>query len=141
MYQYNNPNNNNSPLPSARMPNRPRFNTGEEYSMQQTSFNSNKPAGSPISPGSGGSPGYQQPDNDLGYYESNIPGSNSSMQRPLLGKNANGSSISTATTIAPGGTRFGAPPSNMIGGGPGDFGIAPRRQTRRYKTGKRAIRR
>jgi chitin synthase len=135
MYQYNNPNNNNgSPLPSARLPNRPRFNTGEEYSMQQTSFNGNKSPGG----GNAGSPGgYSPQGDDLGYYESNIPGSNSSMQRPLLGKNANGSSISTATTIGGGGTRFGAPPSNMIGGGPGDFGIAPRRQTRRYKTGKR----
>jgi chitin synthase len=131
MYQYNNPNNNSStPLPSARLPTRPRFNTGEEYSMQQTSYNSNN------NPNNGGSsPGYSPNDNELGYYESSLPGQNSSMQRPLLGNN--GSSISTATTVGGGGTRFGSPPSNMIGGGPGDFGIAPRRQTRRYKTGKR----
>ncbi|KAI7894787.1 chitin synthase 1 [Mucor mucedo] len=136
MYQYNNPSNdsNNPPLPSARLPARPRFNgPGEEYSMQQTSYNS-KPA----------NVGFQQParnDNDLGYYESSIPGSNN-MQRPLMA--ANNSSISTATTLGGnggngggGGTRFGSPPSNMIGGGPGDFGIAPRRQTRRYKTVRR----
>lgn len=137
MYQYNNPNNDPShtPLPSARMPARPRFNGGgEEYSMQQTSYNGNMPT----------SPGFQQPppqDNtDLGYYESSMPGTN--MQRPLMGAN-NNSSISTATTLGGnggggggGGGRFGSPPSNMIGGGPGDFGIAPRRQTRRYKTGK-----
>ena len=137
MYQYNNPsnNNNNSPLPSARLPNRPRFNGGgEEYSMQQTSYNSTPP----VTPGGGGYPTPRN-DNDLGYYESAIPGSNPSMQRPLLGKNE--TSFSTATTIGGnggggGGTRFGSPPSNMIGGGPGDFGIAPRRQTRRYKTGK-----
>lgn len=132
MYQYNNPSNdsNNPPLPSARLPARPRFNgQGEEYSMQQTSYNS-KPANA----------GFQQPprnDNDLGYYESSIPGSNN-MQRPLMA--TNNSSISTATTLGGngggGGTRFGAQQSNMIGGGPGDFGIAPRRQTRRYKTGK-----
>lgn len=135
MYQYNNPSNNNSntPLPSARLPTRPRFNGGgEEYSMQQTSYNSSN-----VSPGAG-SPGYQPPrnDNDLGYYESSIPGSTNNMQRPLFGKT--NTSISTATTIGGGGgTRFGSPPSNMIGGGPGDFGIAPRRQTRRYKTGKK----
>lgn len=143
MYQYNNPSNdnNNPPLPSARLPARPRFNgQGEEYSMQQTSYNS-KPA----------SPGFQSPpprnDNDLGYYESAIPGSNN-MQRPLMAGNV--SSISTATTLGGngggggggggggnGGTRFGSPTSNMVGGGPGDFGIAPRRQTRRYKTGKK----
>lgn len=133
MYQYNNPSNDNSnaPLPSARLPTRPRFNGGgEEYSMQQTSYNSNAGATSP---------GFQQPpqrnDNDLGYYESSIPGSNN-MQRPLM-SSSNGSSISTATTLGGGGTRFGSPPSNMVGGGPGDFGIAPRRQTRRYKTGKK----
>lgn len=149
MYQYNNPsNNNNSPLPSARLPARPRFNgNGEEYSMQQTSYNNGNAAVSPgpLSPGYSPQPAQpqsqppqqqQRNDNDLGYYESSLPGSNNNMQRPLFGKN--NTSISTATTIGGGGgTRFGSPPSNMIGGGPGDFGIAPRRQTRRYKTGKK----
>ena len=123
MYEYNNAQNGNaSPMPSARMPARPRFNTGEEYSMQQTSYNSN-----PATPGFN-----SNNDNTLGYYESSIPGSNN-MQQPLLGT-PNGSSISTS--VGGGGTRFGSPPSNMIGGGPGDFGIAPRKQPRRYKTGK-----
>ncbi|KAG2202877.1 hypothetical protein INT46_007557 [Mucor plumbeus] len=121
MYEYNNAQNGNaSPMPSARMPARPRFNTGEEYSMQQTSYNSN-----PATPGFN-----SNNDNTLGYYESSIPGSNN-MQQPLLGT-PNGSSISTS--VGGGGTRFGSPPSNMIGGGPGDFGIAPRKQPRRYKT-------
>jgi chitin synthase len=126
MYQYNNPQNNDSPLPSARMPARPRFNTGEEYSMTQTSYNGGSNGGS--------TPGYQQ-DNTLGYYESSIPGTNN-MQQPLLGT-PNGSSMTSS--VAPnggGGARFGNSTSNMIGGGPGDFGIAPRRQTRRFKTSK-----
>lgn len=124
MYQYNNPQNSDSPLPSARMPARARFNTGEEYSMQQTSYSSNNGPGTP---------GYPQ-DSTLGYYESSIPGANN-MQQPLLGT-PNGSSMSSSISPGGGGARFGHPPSNMIGGGPGDFGIAPRRQTRRYKTGK-----
>ncbi|KAI8378736.1 chitin synthase 1 [Choanephora cucurbitarum] len=110
MYQYNNNQNSNSPMPSARTPTRAKFNTGEEYSMEQTSFNSNANAGMPA-------------DNTLNYYETSIPGSGTpNMQRPLLQNN--GSSPTT-------------PRSNMIGGGPGDFGIAPRRQTRRYKTVRR----
>lgn len=133
MYQYNNPQNNGnaSPLPSARMPTRPRFNTGEEYSMQQTSYSSSTTV----------TPGYNSAtENALGYYESSIPGSNN-MQQPLLGS-PNGSAMSSSVGTGGGGgggggggTRFGSPPSNMIGGGPGDFGIAPRRQQRRYKTG------
>lgn len=133
MYQYNNPQNNGnaSPLPSARMPTRPRFNTGEEYSMQQTSYSSNATTVTP---------GYNSAtENALGYYESSIPG-NTTMQQPLLGT-PNGSAMSSSTGGGGGagggggGTRFGSSPSNMIGGGPGDFGIAPRRQQRRYKTG------
>lgn len=133
MYQYNNPQNNEnaSPLPSARAPARPRFNTGEEYSMQQTSYSSNATTVAP---------GYNSPtENTLGYYESSIPGSNN-MQRPLLGT-PNGSAISSSVNSGGGagggggGARFGSSTSNMIGGGPGDFGIAPRRQQRRYKTG------
>ncbi|OAD00511.1 chitin synthase [Mucor lusitanicus CBS 277.49] len=132
MYQYNNPQNNGnaSPLPSARMPTRPRFNTGEEYSMQQTSYSSNATTVTP---------GYNSAtENALGYYESSIPG-NTTMQQPLLGT-PNGSAMSSSTGGGGGagggggGTRFGSSPSNMIGGGPGDFGIAPRRQQRRYKT-------
>lgn len=121
MYQYNNPRNDNvSPIPSARQPMRPRFNTGEEYSMNQTSFSSSNTAYSPS--------------NDaLGYYESSIPGSNNNMQRPLLGT-PNNSGVSTATFVS--GNSYGNQKSNMFGGGPEDFGMAPRRQQRRYKTGK-----
>jgi chitin synthase len=110
------------------MPARPRFNTGEEYSMQQTSYSSSN-----NNNGGGNSPGYPQ-DNTLGYYESSIPGTNN-MQQPLLGT-PNGTSMSSSVAPSGGGARFGNPPSNMIGGGPGDFGIAPRRQTRRFKTSK-----
>lgn len=121
MYQNNSPRNESvNPIPSARVPMRPRFNTGEEYSMSQTSFNSNNNAGySPVT------------ENTLGYYESSIPGSNN-MQRPLLGSPNNSGFSSTFSATPP---RNGNPKSNMFGGGPEDFGIAPRKQTRRYKTG------
>lgn len=107
MYQYNNPRHeDSSPIPSTRAPLRPRFNTGEEFGTQGT-YNSG--VNSPLN------------DQTLGYYESSIPGS-----QPLLGT-PNSSAISSP--FNPG------TPYNMPGGGPDSFGMAPRRQQRRYKTG------
>lgn len=107
MYQYNNPRNeDSSPIPSTRAPLRPRFNTGDEYSH-----------------GSFQTTGSYTPLNDqaLGYYESSIPGS-----QPLLASTPNGSTMSSPSPFNP---------YSMPGNGPDSFGMAPRRQQRRYKTG------
>jgi chitin synthase len=122
MYQYQEKNS-NGPMPAARMPARPRFNNGDEYPLHNTSYSS----------GGGGTPTYSTPHNDpTGYYDSSTPGSDV-MHQPLL----NNSSMASGANF--GGVHFNGSKSNMIGGGPQDFGFAPRKQTRRYKTGKLLI--
>lgn len=119
MYPYNN-SNNNSPMPSARLPSRPRYGGGEEYPMQQVSFNNNSPPPPP----------FPSSPNDTGFYDGN------DVQRPLLVNNGSTASSVTLNNGNGGNVRFTNAKSNMIGGGPDNVGIAPRKQTRRYKTSK-----
>ncbi|KAG0741088.1 hypothetical protein G6F57_002760 [Rhizopus arrhizus] len=121
MYPYNNNNNdNNGPIPSARLPSRPRYG-GEEYPMQQVPFNNNNPPPFPTSPNESNP-----------FYDPTTP---NDVQRPLL---VNADSTASSVTLDNGngaGVRFTNNKSNMIGGGPEmGTGIGPRRQTRRYKT-------
>lgn len=123
MYQYSEKNNSSSPLPAARLQSRPRFNTGEEYPLQQTSYSSG-----------GGTPPYNTPYSEpLGYYDTPMAGPDA-MQQPLLNHPTSPSSMSSSVKI--GNVQFGGSKSNMVGGGPVESGMAPRRQTRRYKTSK-----
>lgn len=126
MYPYNNNNNdNNGPIPSARLPSRPRYG-GEEYPMQQVPFNNNNPPPFPTSPNESNP-----------FYDPTTP---NDVQRPLL---VNADSTTSSVTLDNGngaGVRFTNNKSNMIGGGPEmGTGIGPRRQTRRYKTSKQKI--
>ncbi|EIE87189.1 chitin synthase 1 [Rhizopus delemar RA 99-880] len=121
MYPYNNNNNdNNGPIPSARLPSRPRYG-GEEYPMQQVPFNNSSPPPFPTSPNESNP-----------FYDPTTP---NDVQRPLL---VNAESTASSVTLNNGngaGVRFTNNKSNMIGGGPEmGTGIGPRRQTRRYKT-------
>lgn len=107
-------------MPSARLPSRPRYGGGEEYPMQQVSFNNNSPPPPP----------FPSSPNDTGFYDGN------DVQRPLLVNNGSTASSVTLNNGNGGNVRFTNAKSNMIGGGPDNVGIAPRKQTRRYKTSK-----
>ena len=115
-----NPYSNNS-MPSAKLPSRPTYgNTGEEYPMQQVSFNNTS------------NPSPFAPPQDNVFFD---PPNNNEAQRPLLvNTNSNASSV-TLNNGNGSGVRFTNAKSNMSGGGPENMGIG-RRQTRRYKTSK-----